>query len=169
MSDEELLRFSGDHIQYELEMTFLLAPLLLEYATRQTFNDNIIKNALLESFVAHVRVLKTFLYDEAKWDDDVPADQYVRDVEAWHQARGAVPQVLAGAAQRVGKEIVHLTRGRHDPDAPERDWNPIVIRDALVQPLKMFLRMARPGLLDWRVQQLITDLSESSAPGGAES
>jgi hypothetical protein len=165
MTDEELLKFSGDHIQYELEMTFFLAPMLLNYVSPQTFDENIIKNALLESFLAHVRVLKAFLYDEPKWDDDVVADYYVRDVEAWHQARGPVPHVLAEAARRVGKEIVHLTTGRHDPDAPERGWNPIVVRDALVHPLKLFLRMGRPELLDWKVKQLITDVSEATTPG----
>jgi len=164
MSDEELLRFSGDHVQYELEMTFFVAPMLLRYATPRDFDENIIKNALLEAFVAHVRVLKAFLYDNPQRDDDVSAEHYVGDVEAWRTARGPVPDVLAAAAKRVGKEVVHLTRGRHDPDSPQRDWNPLGILDALVRPLKLFLSMARPGVLDWRVRQLITEVRETSAP-----
>jgi hypothetical protein len=157
MTDDELRAFSGDHLLYELEMTFWLVPLLERYAKPAGFEENIIKNALLESFVGHVRVLKAFLYDEPKWDD-VSADHYVADVAAWRNARGPMPAELAEGARRVGKEIAHLTQGRLAPDAPRRDWNTVAVRTALVPPLKSFLRLARPEVLDRRVQTLITEL-----------
>jgi hypothetical protein len=168
MTDDALKAFSGDHLQYELEMVFFGGPLLMRYAKPGSFDENIIKNALLESFVGHVRVLKAFLYEAPKWDDDISADHYVRDVSAWHAAREPVPEELATAAKRAGKEVAHLTAGRLDPDDPARNWNAIAVRNALVQPLKLFLSMARPGVLDWRVQRLITEV-EAGQPGEEKS
>jgi hypothetical protein len=157
MTEDELRVFSGDHLLYELEMAFWLVPLLEPYAARPLgFKENLVKNALLEAFVGHVRVLKFFLYDEPT-GDDVSADHYVADVDSWHDARRPIPAELAEAARRVGKEIAHLTQRRLAPDAPGRDWNTVSVRTALALPLKSFLRLARPGVLDWRVQTLITE------------
>lgn len=53
----------GTILFYELEMAFSTGPLALRYAEPASVDEQVIRNALVESFLVHVRVLKAFLYD----------------------------------------------------------------------------------------------------------
>ena len=115
--DQELRDFATDHIYYELLM-------LHETAIALKWRENLdadfaLKNAFIESFTIHARVLALFLYKGPKWDDDVTAEQYVRAVQKWRAARGRIPVDLQEVIDRTGKEIAHLTRGRTSSPRPE--------------------------------------------------
>jgi hypothetical protein len=164
MTDDELLAFSGEHLFYELEMVFWAGPLALAYAAPESVDQQIIKNALVESFATHLRVLTAFFYDGRKWRDDVIAEDYVADVAAWRAARGPVPEVLKRAAQRTGGEVAHLTRRRH-ADPGNKAWAPPELIGALADPVRTFVAMTPPTRLDWRVRTLAAELGARLAAG----
>ena len=80
MNETELQAFSGEHLYYELEMVFFTAPLCIQYREPKDVDEQVIKNALLESFAIHVRVLKAFLFDPRGRLDDVISDDYVANL-----------------------------------------------------------------------------------------
>jgi hypothetical protein len=134
---------------------------------RRTLTTSVINNALLESFLVHVRSLKAFLYDPKGREDDVCADDYVVNAEEWRRARGEVPDLLKKAAQRTGGEVAHLsTRRRLEPDAKQWDVRELV--QALVQPFCQFVAMTPAGRLDWRIHHLAADLGSEGQRRGAE-
>lgn len=162
MTDEELREFADEHLYYEIEMALFAGPLALRYANPASVEEQVIKNALLESFVTHIRVLKEFFYDERGRPDDVIADDYVDDPEAWHQARGPLPEVLARAARRTGKGVVHLTRGRVVAHPSEKEWVPAELIQALTGPLQQFVALVPRHRLNWKFQMLVSDLGKPS-------
>jgi hypothetical protein len=87
---------------YELTMFHETAMRLKHDSALAT--DIIVKNALLESFTIHVRLLALFLYQKPnpKWPNDVTAEHYVKDIHAWRTARGAPPSELQRAAALPG-------------------------------------------------------------------
>ena len=86
MTDQELRDYTADHVSYELTMLHETAMRLKHEKAIDT--DWILKNAFIESFTIHARALALFLYKGPKWQDDVTAEQYVKDIAAWKAARG---------------------------------------------------------------------------------
>jgi hypothetical protein len=165
MTDEELRDFAADHIYYELLM-------LHETAMGLKWRENLdadfaVKNAFIESFTIHARVLALFLYKGPKWDDDVTAEQYVSDVNKWKAARGDIPAELQEVIDRTGKEIAHLTRGRRPPGDPKKAWTIEHVYRLLCGPLHLFLRHADLARLDTSVPAFISNLPKppGSSPG----
>ena len=101
MTDQDLWDFAADHIYYELLMLHETA-MGLKWR-KDLDSDFALKNAFIESFTIHARVLALFLYKGPKWDDDVTAEQYVRDVQKWKAARGDIPAELQEVIDRTGK------------------------------------------------------------------
>jgi hypothetical protein len=157
VTEAELHAFSGEHLFYELEMTFWTAPLVVQYAMPKNVDEQVIKNALLESFLVHVRVLKAFLYDPRSYADDVLAEDYVTNPEEWQKRRGPVPDALKRASRRTGGEVAHLTT-RRESEPTARQWNPRELLDALIPAVCQFVAMTPPARLDWRIHQLAVDL-----------
>lgn len=163
MTDQELRAFSGEHLYYEVEMAFAAGQLALRFANPASVEDWAIRNALIESFAAHVRVLKSFLYDQRGQPDDVIAADYVAVPLAWEQARGPVPAALTQAAQRTGKEVAHLTRRRHAGNVPEKQWAPYALLAALAVPLKQFVVMVPETRLAPRLRELVSAIQAGHA------
>src|SRR6266511_4648666 len=94
MTDQELRDFAADHIYYELLM---LHETAMGLKSRENLDaDFALKNAFIESFTIHARVLAQFLYysPSPKFPDDVTAERYMQDVAAWKTARGSIPAEL---------------------------------------------------------------------------
>src|SRR5688572_13729148 len=81
--------------------------------------DDVLKNALLESFTIHIRALLAFLYDDQPHRNDVIADDFVSD---WSSQRPPMPKALEKAHRRVGKEIAHLTYDRLSLTQEAKRW-----------------------------------------------
>ncbi len=160
MTEDELRQFSANHLLYELEMLFFVSEILLleRFRSPESSQDNIIKNALIESFTIHLRGMTDFLYRQRRQPDDVLADNYVRDVEEWRARRGEMPEGLRVAVQRTGKEIAHLTTKRYADGAAEKHWSPQELTKAVVAPLKRFVAAVPPERLDFGVQFFIDHL-----------
>src|SRR5258706_1588290 len=93
-------------------MVFFTAPLCIQFREPKDVDEQVIKNALLESFAIHVRVLKAFLFDPRGRLDDVISDDYVANPEEWRRALGPVPEILMRASDRTRGERAHPTKPR---------------------------------------------------------
>ena len=63
-------------------------------------------------------------------------------------SRGLLIGVLQVARKRADKQIVHFTKKRLNPGAPETQWAVVLETAALVEGLRLFLRYADPEKLD---------------------
>ncbi len=148
MTDQELHDYAADQLYYELLMLYEAAARLVK--DQAVHSDWVVKNALIESFTVHARSLAVFLYPEEarKRPNDVTSDEYVKDIQQWRKARGAIPRELRTTIQRTGKEIAHLTTKRHPSGAPQKAWDPEPIVRAFFGPLKLFAAHVPAGRLD---------------------
>jgi len=102
---EQELRAASDHLFYEIWMFQSLAR---DMASR-SFTENVVNNALLESFTIHTRILLDFLFAAKPQLDDVIAEDFFEDPATWHNVRPPKSEILETVHKRVGKEIAHLT------------------------------------------------------------
>ena len=125
VDDAELEAFAREHIAYELWMLVQTAVYL-----RNTPMDasQVERNALLESFALHARVLGDFLANKKGGNGDVLACMYA---ETWH---GEL--VLDGLSTTINKQVAHLTSSRMGKQ-------PIAFWDVTVRILKSFHRFLR--------------------------
>jgi hypothetical protein len=117
LTDRELLDYSKEHVVYELWMfctvgQALTAPLQMTEALR---------NALIESFVIHLRNLIDFFYPGQVQSDDVVAAEFFENSDDWPNLSSISP-VLSNARTRAHKEVSHLTRKRFAGTPPEKGW-----------------------------------------------
>jgi hypothetical protein len=126
-SDRELQAFATEHLDYELGMLAGLTKRLqgvlehdgeagkpdLEWLDRET------RNAQVESFAIHARLLLDFFYPSEKpRDDDVLAKHFVDG--AWRPP--ALTPALSELRQRVGKGVAHLTYSRLNVTEEGKQW-----------------------------------------------
>jgi hypothetical protein len=81
-----------------------------------------LSNALIESFVVHLRNVTNFLYlDKPKATDVVAADSF--DPGVWTSLRPAISATLKNARVRANKEVAHLTTDRISGSPPRKAWD----------------------------------------------
>jgi hypothetical protein len=131
----EELKEASNHLHYEAWMLTSLASGLASGIAGQ----GPVANALLESFVIHVRALMDFLYAEAPQSDDVVAEDYFANPDEWRRERPLLQDLLAQAKRRAGKEIAHLTYARLDVTPETKPWPFIQIAEEITAVLNVFL------------------------------
>lgn len=152
-SDRRLKRFSQEHLLYEIAM-------LCEVAARleQAPGDTVTRNALIEAFGIHLRLIVDFLYEPARRADDVCAEDYVADVNRWRKVRRMLPRRLKTATRHTDKQIAHLTFKRYRGAAPQKRWGPQQLLSLVRPALKSFGQHALNRRLDARVRAYIDQL-----------
>jgi len=156
MTEQELRDYAADHISYELSMLYETAMCLEHGKALDT--EIIVTNALVESFAIHARTLAQFLYYGPRRPGDVTAEEYVRNVRAWKEARGSIPPELQEVIDRTGKEIAHLTIRRPPSGDPQKRWNVAHVFRLFFRPLHVFLAHTEPARLDVGVAAFINEL-----------
>lgn len=151
-SDRELREASG-HLFYELSMFELLAKVL----ATDLVGKGVLRNALLESFTIHARVLLDFLFDEKPRHDDVVAADFFVDRDAPAHWRPEMPAALSEVDRRVGKEVAHLTYARLELTDESKRWHFRQIAAELHHLLTQFARSVDPSLLAEEWSQLPAD------------
>ena len=136
------LKAMSKHLAYEVQMLAWLER------TLPATDDDLLNNALLESFVMHTRVLLDFFFLSTTRDSDIVASDYFESVERWETVRGELPSELANVRQRVGKEMAHLTLERLDVTSDKKPWNFAAIAGAIGSVLERFASAVDPELLD---------------------
>ena len=130
---EELHRVS-EHLQYEISMLQSMANGIASGVAGQ----GPIANALIESFVIHVRNMLDFLYAEDPRPDDVIAEDFFDTREQWTKDRPALSQLLSGVKWRAGKEVAHLTYARLDVTPIGKPWRFVEIANEIAAVISMF-------------------------------
>jgi hypothetical protein len=68
-------------------------------------NQGWLTNALLESFVVHVRGVMDFLYNDTPQNDDVVAQDFFASVDAWASVRPELSELLSKAKNEQGRKL----------------------------------------------------------------
>lgn len=140
---EELLKVS-EHIYYEYSMLKYLAVDLTNGGIRKVH----IYNAMLESFITHLRVLYDLFYlDTAKWQGDTLASDFFLSPEEWSSIRPMPSVLLKEAKERANKELAHLTYTRIKRAEEGRVWQYQELEKEITQIFKFFLSKVSDELL----------------------
>jgi hypothetical protein len=110
-------------------------------------------NALIESFVIHVRCVLDFLYaPKNRRDDDVIAQDYFDDPTEWENLRPPMSANLEKARDRAGKEMAHLTYARLDVTPEAKPWRFVELTNEISDVLGVFLKNVDHNKLgnEWR-------------------
>jgi hypothetical protein len=131
----EELREASNHLHYEIWMLTSLANGIASGISGQ----GPIANALLESFVIHVRAVMDFLYADKPQADDVIAEDFFDTPEQWTKKRPTLSELLSHAKHRAGKEVAHLTYARLDVTPETKPWPFVQIANEISLVINTFL------------------------------
>jgi hypothetical protein len=165
---DEVLKEASAHLLYEYDMLRETARELDAWQGRlRTDAERVRRNAMVESFVVHVRNLVVFLGWEkpegkltkgkkAKGKkrhhpEDVLVKHYVRGFNSEPPDVGWLPELYEVACTRVA----HLSYRRANIDPLKRDWPVRDILEAIGRELERFATMAPKNLLDaaWKAER----------------
>jgi hypothetical protein len=143
LPDAGLLEYSGEHLKYEIDMLREAAALLPGIAPDTTW-----ENAVLESWVVHLRNLIDFLYPRRRRADDVVADDFVDDPDEWERRRRPLSEPIREARERADKRLAHLTTQRKGPEDLEgKEWAFAALTAELLVVLRQFGKSASKARL----------------------
>jgi hypothetical protein len=119
---EYLQRYSKEHLLYEVQMFFQVGHLLMtgHFQTSQPEVAIVLHNAIMESFVLHLRNLLDFFYTAPR-KTDVSATMFY---DSGHLPPDfpAESTILSAAHRRAHKEMSHITTERHWEGNPAKLW-----------------------------------------------
>lgn len=113
----KLQNFSEEHLYYEIRMLYEVTLRLIT----QQMND-VLKFALIESFVIHAANLLDFLFNNQQKPEDAIANHYVYDQNKWRIKYSSFRKILQFVISRRNKELAHLSYERLNVDADQKKW-----------------------------------------------
>ncbi len=119
-------------------------------------HEKVLANAMVESYVIHLRNLISFLYSEKVESKDIIAADFFEDIKVWYQKRPAISQGLKKARERSHKEVVHLTTDRIAEQVPEKEWPVSKLIGEVKRLMRLFANLASPERLDPSVKELLS-------------
>jgi hypothetical protein len=144
-TDEELKAILREHLQYEMDM---LQGTMKRLKSGNV--DDVISNALIESYALHVRNLLHFVYPgKHKDDDDVLAADFFDD-GCWAGKEPQRPEKSDAAKVAANKQVMHLTYKRLQVSPEFKKWS-FALGEEILRVMQSFLREIRqrcPHLLD---------------------
>lgn len=142
ISDKELKDFSEEHLYYEIYMLLASSQRLL--AKR---DDEVVFNALLESFVVHAYNLLDFFYKPQIKPDDAKAAHYIKDFAAWKKVLPAYESYFRHFNKRRNREVTHLTYKRLEVRGDAKAWQVRDTSEKIRKIIGIFLNNADPSLI----------------------
>jgi hypothetical protein len=145
-SDPQLQKASYDAF-YEFDMLRECMTALGPYGDSKKLDPKgrLVRNALLESFLIHLRNLLVFLhYVDKTHENDVRAAEFVKD---WGKPK-TMPACVSDAYRWVCVRIAHLSYERQDVGEDDRDWPVGAIYAAIGATMKEWLERTPSHLLD---------------------
>ena len=136
-------------LHYEVVMFDATAQMLMT----GVFGESAARNAFLESFTIHTRVLLQFFYPSSSIASDVLAEHFFSDRMIWLRLRGRVPKALLDVERRVGNEIAHLSYDRLTVGPDAKKWNVLEIWKAVMGLVRTFVANVPPNLLSSDLQR----------------
>ena len=150
LSDQEALDYSEEHLGYEIEMLRTNDGTLTNGGLTRTQG-----NAVLESWVLHLRNLIEFLYQDAPRNSDVTAADFFYNPGAWQGLRTRMSATIKAARVRANKEIGQLTTQRIAGVPTHKKWDTNQLTAEIVDELRRFEQAASPARLSPRIGQLL--------------
>jgi len=120
-----------------------------------------LKNALLESFVIHARVLIDFFYALNPQKDDVIAEDFLSSPDVWRNERPKLSERLSEAKERANKHLAHLTYQRVDVALNNREWPFVEISKDMRSVMKRFLEKVSADNLGTQFTQMLCSKKET--------
>jgi hypothetical protein len=107
-------------------------------------------NSIHDSFLIHARKMIEFFYctSNSVYDNDLIAEDYFASPEVWRRSRPALPPVLEGARNDVGKLLAHFTYRVKDYPLGRIKWETSDVYVAIFSALQKFLSEVDRSLLD---------------------
>jgi hypothetical protein len=144
--DAWLIKYSSEHLLHELKMFRSLAGSI------KSQTDAYLHDAMVESFLLHLRnLIMFFCFPESDVDDVVAAD-FVDNPTGWPAAESTV---LKDARMRANKELTHLTSSRRNKGDPDKEWDVATLGNEINLLAKRFAADASPNKLSPNVIELI--------------
>jgi hypothetical protein len=117
---DEILRAASDHLYYEYWMFRSLTDALAGGTTPPGW----LRNALVESWVIHLRAQLDFAYPPKSVNpEDVVAADFFDNSDEWDATRPVLSKTLARGRDRANKEIAHLSYKRIDINHEDKQWH----------------------------------------------
>ena len=155
-SDTQLLAYSKEHLHYEIDMFFRVG-MQLSQSDWASQEPTVVtsRNALIESFLIHLRNLLLFLYPYGAEDEDVISDDYFeKPIEDWKRKRTTESGTFREARARASQEVCHLTVSRQ----PLQKWLFAELMQELKPVLQIFVDNASTTRLDGAVKTLVESI-----------
>jgi hypothetical protein len=152
-TDKQLAEWAHEHLVYEAQQLRFCAERLAALGAREGPE----RNMAIETFAIHTRCLLEFLWrkpDEEK-PDSLRAVHFCAD---WRV--DGMPHALAGVADRINQEIVHLTYGRQLVVKEAKGWNFDTIFRAIATRLREFADHALPERLAASTRRELKELAK---------
>ncbi|MBI4524278.1 MAG: hypothetical protein HY695_10765 [Deltaproteobacteria bacterium] len=138
-------------------MFLRLGKYLVETPDPVNEEERVKANAMIESFVIHLRNLIAFLYSEQVETKDVIGANFFRDPVVWYQRRPPISRLLKKARERSHKEVVHLTTDRIADKVPEKDWPIPALTNEIKRLMRLFVNLASTDRLDPSIKELLNN------------
>lgn len=113
-------------------------------ATDELF-DIVGRNADIESYAVHARVLVEFFYEDVRKKNNAIAADFFEKDEDWQRIRPPQAPALAPILKRASTEVAHLNYSRK---APSPNWSYGEIWSALKNVIDVFIDHASPDRVD---------------------
>ena len=131
LSNQELAKYSEEHLLYEINMLFWTASILSYLAPIANKGEiaNALSNSLLNSFSVHARNLIGFLYSRQNSSDyptDVVLEDYVQDPD-YLNSLPPITDLLVQAKTKTDKQVSHLTLERIAYEKQDKEWKFVAI------------------------------------------
>jgi hypothetical protein len=143
--DDWLTKFSGEHLFHELKMFWWLKE------TIPSHTDGYVHDALVESFVLHLRNLIRF-FCLPRDRNDVVAEDFFDNPAAWTKNESPA---LRDARERANKELNHLTAKRRDEGDAGKEWDPVALFGEIKGLAEKFAANASRNKLHSKVRELV--------------
>jgi hypothetical protein len=145
LSDEYLRAYSADHLLHEIKMLFDTGSHVPYGASSPSVQ--FVDDAVLESFVLHLRNLIDFFYPRRILDDDVIAAHYFDSGQTPPTFPSESP-LFREARGRADKQVNHLTTKRIFGHPADKEWDAAPLLIEIANIVGVFLEGASPQKLD---------------------
>lgn len=117
------LRKAAEHLRYEIEMLGFTAKAL---CSREIFcqktDCKLTRNAILESWGIHARVLIDFLFPDRIHSDDILSSHYIPADSDWTEKLAETRKRLRRDCKDINKWLAHLTEVRLVDEVHKKKW-----------------------------------------------
>jgi hypothetical protein len=153
----EELRKASDHLFYEIWMLQSLARGMAS----GVFGEGPANNAVLESFVVHVRNLIYFLFAEKPKGDHVVAADFFDSQDVWEAIQPEKTDLIKASEIRAHKEVAHLSYDRIKVTPEAKPWNFLAIEREITAAFNAFLSSVPTEFLGKRWEQTLENMKRT--------